>query len=177
MSLLHDKRLEIFRGRIRAILERQDLFIVELSMYYLKVIISRRVDLKGARSYTRVRSGALAGTVKRGGSSSTSFPAKSDATSRLESRRYRDNWMGRVLLALALSLRDYDKPQKQPLMVSLAIARIYIPRFKPVVYAAPILIVDAPPLLRKYACGTSEKHRWSFPRCDFRLYARYERVF
>lgn len=95
-------------------------------MLHLKVVISRRADLKGARSETRVRSVALAGTVKRGGSSSTtSFPAKSDA-SWLESRRYRDNWMARVLLALPQSLRDYDKPQEQPLMVSLAIAGIYI---------------------------------------------------
>lgn len=108
-------RLEIFRRRINdtwtaGITEE---FSLSDYLYYLKVIISRRVDLKGARSETRVRSVALAGTVKRGGSSSTtSFPAKSDAMSWLESRRYRDNWMGRVLLALALSLRDYDKPQK-----------------------------------------------------------------
>lgn len=100
--------------------------IVQLSILHLKVVISRRADLKGARSETRVRSMGLAGMVKRGGSSSTtSFPAKFDA-SWLESRRYRDNWMARVLLALPQSLRDYDKPQEQPLMVSLAIAGIYI---------------------------------------------------
>lgn len=34
--------------------------------------------------------------------------------------------MGRALLALALSLRGHDKPQKQPLMVSLAIPGTYI---------------------------------------------------
>lgn len=33
--------------------------------------------------------------------------------------------MGRALLALALSLRGHDKPQKQPLMVSLAIPSTY----------------------------------------------------
>lgn len=34
--------------------------------------------------------------------------------------------MGRALLAFAFSLHSYDKPQKQPLMVSLAIAVVSI---------------------------------------------------
>lgn len=146
--------------------------IVQLSRFYLKVIISRRVDLKGARSETRVRSVALAGAVKRGGSASTtSFPAKSDA-SWLESRRYRDNWMGRVLLALALSLRDYDKPQKQPLMVSLAIARIYIPdsslssmlhRFSFHRRCSTTFMETRMPVSR----GGEEPHRWSLSAMRF----------